>query len=58
MLDDETVEPDFKVLAQEELEQLTAKRDQLLEEMQNTLVMADDMQIDAVIVEIRAGTGG
>ncbi|GAH45874.1 unnamed protein product, partial [marine sediment metagenome] len=28
------------------------------EEMQNTLIMADDMSIDSVIMEIRAGTGG
>jgi len=58
MLEDETVEADFKALAEEEIEELTAKQDQLLEEMQNTLVMADDMHIDAVIMEIRAGTGG
>jgi len=58
MLDDETVEPDFKALAEEEIEELTGKQDQLIEEMQNTLVMADDMHIDAVILEIRAGTGG
>ncbi len=58
MLDDETVDLDFKALAEEEIEQLTAKQDQLLQEMQNTLVMADDLHIDAVIVELRAGTGG
>jgi len=58
MLEDETADADFKALAEEEIEQLTAKQDQLLEEMQNTLVMADDMHIDAVILEIRAGTGG
>lgn len=58
MLDDEAVEADFKALAEEEIEQLTAKQDQLLQEMQNTLVMADDMHVDAIIVEIRAGTGG
>ncbi|UCD53463.1 MAG: peptide chain release factor 1 [Phycisphaerales bacterium] len=58
MLADETVDSDFKALAEEEIEQLTIKQDQLLDEMQNTLVMADDMHIDAVIVEIRAGTGG
>jgi peptide chain release factor 1 len=58
MLADETADSDFKALAEEEIEQLTARQDQLLEEMQNTLVMADDMHIDAVIMEIRAGTGG
>lgn len=58
MLDDEAVEADFKALAEEEIDELTAKQGQLIEEMQNTLVMADDMHIDAIIVEIRAGTGG
>jgi len=58
MLDDEAVEADFKALAEEEIDELTAKQDRLLQEMQNTLVMADDMHIDAIIVEIRAGTGG
>jgi len=30
----------------------------LLEEITNTMIMADDMDIDSVIIEIRAGTGG
>jgi len=58
MLHDQTADPDLKAMAQEEIEQLTARKEQLLEEMQNTLVMADDLHIDAVIMEIRAGTGG
>ncbi len=58
MLSDRTVEPDLRALAEEEIEQLTPKSERLLEEMQNTLVMADDMHIDSVIIEIRAGTGG
>ena len=58
MLADDGADPDFRALAEEEIEQLTARQDQLFEEMQNTLVMADDLHIDAIIVEIRAGTGG
>ena len=58
MLDDATVDADFRALAEEEIEELTARQETLIEEMQNTLVMADDMHIDAIIVEIRAGTGG
>lgn len=58
MLRDEAAGSDFRALAEEEIEQLTARKEQLLEEMQNTLVMADDLHIDAVIMEIRAGTGG
>jgi peptide chain release factor 1 len=58
MLQDAEAEPDLKAMAEEEMEQLNARKEQLLEEMQNTLVMADDLHIDAVIMEIRAGTGG
>ena len=58
ILDDKTTDPDFRALAEEELEQLTAEKDALLEEIQNTLIMADDIHIGSVIMEIRAGTGG
>ncbi len=58
ILDDDKVEEDFRQLAQEEHTQLREQKDKLLEDMINTLVMADDASIDAVIVEIRAGTGG
>jgi len=58
IVSDESVEPDFKALAQEEIEQLTAQEEALLQDMQNTLVMADDMHVGSVIIEIRAGTGG
>jgi peptide chain release factor 1 len=58
ILDDKSAEPDLRTMAQEEVEQLTAKRDSLLEDLQNTLVMADEMHVDSVIMEIRAGTGG
>ena len=58
ILDDKTADPDFRALAEEELEQLTAEKDALLEEIQNTLIMADDIHIGSVIMEIRAGTGG
>jgi peptide chain release factor 1 len=58
ILSDKTVEDDFRALAEEEVEQLTARNEKLLEDIQNTLVMADDMHIGSVIMEIRAGTGG
>ncbi len=58
MLADQTAEPDLKALAEEEIEQLTADSERLLTELQNTLVMADDLHIGSVIMEIRAGTGG
>ncbi|MBN2589706.1 MAG: peptide chain release factor 1 [Sedimentisphaerales bacterium] len=58
ILSDNDADQDIKDLAQEELTELEAKNISLLEEITSTLVMADDMSIDSVIMEIRAGTGG
>ena len=58
ILSDASAEQDLKNLAQEELEQLEAETSSLLDDITGTLVMADDMSIDSVIMEIRAGTGG
>ncbi len=55
---DPATEADLRALAEEEMEQLAARKDQLLDEIQNTLVMADDLHVGSVIMEIRAGTGG
>ncbi len=58
ILTDSKVDEDFRTLATEEIQQLEAKKNALLEDIQNTLVMSDEMGIDSVIMEIRAGTGG
>jgi peptide chain release factor 1 len=58
ILKDSNADEDFKALAKEELGQLEDKKDSLLEEIANTLVMADEMGVDSVIMEVRAGTGG
>ena len=58
ILNDDTADKDFKDLAKEEHQQLEGQKETLLKEITNTLVMADDMEIDSVIMEIRAGTGG
>jgi peptide chain release factor 1 len=58
ILKDSAVEKDFRDLAKEEIRELEEKKVSLLEEMQNILVMADEMVIGSVIMEIRAGTGG
>jgi len=58
ILRDSTVKTDLKALAEEELEQLGNQKLVLLEEITNNLVMTDDIGIDSVIMEIRAGTGG
>jgi peptide chain release factor 1 len=55
---DTATDKDLKNLAEEEAQQLETKSKNLLEEIIGTLVMADDMSIDSVIMEIRAGTGG
>src|SRR4030042_1428118 len=58
ILSDDTADEDFRTLAKEEMRQLEGKKTGLLEEITNSMVMADDLHIDAVIMEIRAGTGG
>jgi len=58
ILNDPKVEDDFIELAREELRQLESQRDSHFKELRNVLVTADDMAIDAIIMEIRSGTGG
>lgn len=58
ILADSDADEDFKALARDEMQQLEAKSKALIEEITNSFVMADDMQIDSIIIEIRAGTGG
>jgi peptide chain release factor 1 len=58
ILEDGSVDEDFRNLAEEEKQQLEEKAGELIEEIKNTLVMADDDAVDSVIIEIRAGTGG
>jgi len=56
--EDSHAEEDFRKLAQEEISELQQNKDLLLEEIRDSLVMADDDVINSVIIEIRAGTGG
>ena len=58
ILADSSADEDFKNLAKEEITQFEEEKDNLLEEITNTMIMADDMDIDSIIMEIRAGTGG
>ncbi|MHC4388095.1 MAG: peptide chain release factor 1 [Planctomycetota bacterium] len=58
ILQDSSVDEDFRHLAEEEVQQLEEKKNSFLAEIQDNLVMAEDMGIASVIVEIRAGTGG
>ena len=58
ILSDSSADEDFKNLAKEEIPQFEEQKNSLIEEITNTMIMADDMDIDSVIIEIRAGTGG
>ena len=51
-------DPDMREMAQEELAQLTAKRDALLAEIKVLLVPKDPNDAKNIILEIRGGTGG
>jgi peptide chain release factor 1 len=58
MAQDNTADPELQDMARQETSLLNEQADKLLEEIKDTLVMADDDAIDSVILEIRAGTGG
>ena len=58
ILEDPTADEDFRELAKEEIQKLESKKEILLDQIRNTLVMADEMDVNSVIMEIRAGTGG
>ena len=58
MLASAETDAEMKELAQAELSELTDRRDALLEEITQLLVMSASAEIDSVILEIRAGTGG
>jgi len=58
ILNDGTVDEDFRALAKEELGQLEGKKNSLLEQIRDALVMSDEMVVNSIIMEIRAGTGG
>jgi len=58
IMQDESADEDFKALAAEEIKQLKDQSDALFKQMLDTLVMGDDSDINSVIMEIRAGTGG
>jgi peptide chain release factor 1 len=58
ILGDASADPDLKALAQAEVPDLQARADALLEGLIDGLVAGDDANVESVIMEIRAGTGG
>lgn len=58
MLKEPGLEEEMRSLAAEEIAELSEKKVKLLDEIKDTLVMADDAVVDSIIMEIRPGTGG
>ncbi|QDU71412.1 peptide chain release factor 1 [Mucisphaera calidilacus] len=55
---DDAEDPELTALAKDELPRLRDQAEQLLDEISHELVTADDRSVAAVILEVRAGTGG
>jgi len=58
IIDDPASDPEFRELAQAELEEAAPAAESALEYVKGLLVMSEDAEIDSVVLEIRAGTGG
>jgi peptide chain release factor 1 len=58
VLDDPAADAELKALAAAEIDELHRKTQEAMERVKGLLVMSDDQQIDSVVLEIRAGTGG
>ena len=58
ILDDPDSDPDLKALAHGEIDKLARQAEEALEHVKVLLVMSDEDEIDSVMLEIRAGTGG
>jgi len=58
VLDDPAAEAELRSLAATEVDELTHQAAEALDQVKGLLVMGDDQQIDSMVLEIRAGTGG
>jgi peptide chain release factor 1 len=58
ILDDPESDADMRGLANAELDDLRPQIEEALEVVKGLLVMSDESQVDSVMLEIRAGTGG
>jgi peptide chain release factor 1 len=58
VLDDPAADAELKDLAASEIDDLRRKAHDALEAVKGLLVMSDEEDIDSVVLEIRAGTGG
>ncbi len=58
ILADAEGDADFRELARAELPALTSRMNEIMEGLIDGLIVGEDANIDSIIVEIRAGTGG
>jgi peptide chain release factor 1 len=58
ILDTPAGDPELRGLASAELVSLREQADAALEDLKGLLVMSDEQEIDSVMLELRAGTGG
>ncbi|MBN2446829.1 MAG: peptide chain release factor 1 [Phycisphaerae bacterium] len=58
ILNDSSSDPELRELAQAEQETLEGKRETIIRQLEERLVTSNDANINSIIVEIRAGTGG
>ena len=58
ILEDDQADGELKALAEEEVQELGGQCESALERIKSMLVMSADEEIDSIILEIRAGTGG
>ena len=58
ILDDPQSDRELRSLASGEIETLKHRCEEVLEEIKGLLVMSDESEIDSVMLEVRAGTGG
>jgi len=55
---DAAADREFRELAEAELPQLREKAEQILNSLIDDLIVGDDANVDSIIMEVRAGTGG
>jgi len=58
IIDDPKGDEEMRSLAKDELEEIEPAAEKALDNVKGLLVMGDDEEIDSVVLEIRAGTGG
>lgn len=58
MLEDDSLDEEFRELAQSEWYELRDRVEAALDEVKGLLVMSDEAEVGSILMELRAGTGG